>query len=553
MTKKILKSILLAVSAVLAASLVIIMGSLYNYFGGVQQTQLKDQLLLAAGAVEQGGQQMLPALQTSRYRLTLVAADGSVLYDSAADTATLENHADRKEIKEALQTGEGESVRYSNTLLQKTVYEAHRLKNGTVLRIAAARSTIWLLILGMLQPILIVLFLALLFSWLLASRLAKKIVRPLNELDLEHPTENDTYEELAPLLSRMNLQQKKIRAQLLQLQQKKDEFAQITGYMNEGLVLLDDKASVVSINPAAARLFNTEGDFSGQSFLTVDRSHELSKAIQKALQQGHSAVELERNGRQYRCDISRIVSQNATLGAVLLLFDVTEQALAERTRREFTANVSHELKTPLQGIIGSAELIENNMVKPEDLPHFAGMLRKEATQLLALIEDIIRLSRLDEGAPMPREQVELNALAESAVAEQQGPAQQKQVTVTVQGSPVTVNGVRPLLQEVLHNLCENAVKYNVPGGSVTVTTQSTGQNAVITVADTGIGIAPEHQSRVFERFYRVDKSHSKASGGTGLGLSIVKHAVQYHNGTVTLQSTPGKGTVFTVTLPLKAK
>lgn len=553
MTKKILKSILLAVSAVLAASLVIIMGSLYNYFGGVQQTQLKDQLLLAAGAVEQGGQQMLPALQTSRYRLTLVAADGSVLYDSAADAATLENHADRKEIKEALQTGEGESVRYSNTLLQKTVYEAHRLKNGTVLRIAAARSTIWLLILGMLQPILIVLFLALLFSWLLASRLAKKIVRPLNELDLEHPTENDTYEELAPLLSRMNLQQKKIRAQLLQLQQKRDEFAQITGYMNEGLVLLDDKASVVSINPAAARLFNAEGNFSGQSFLTVDRSHELSAAIQKALQQGHSAVELERNGRQYRCDISRIVSQNATLGAVLLLFDVTEQALAERTRREFTANVSHELKTPLQGIIGSAELIENNMVKPEDLPHFAGMLRKEATRLLALIEDIIRLSRLDEGAPMPREQVELNALAESAVAELQGPAQQKQVTVTVQGSPVTVNGVRPLLQEVLHNLCENAVKYNVPGGSVTVTTQSTGQNAVITVADTGIGIAPEHQSRVFERFYRVDKSHSKASGGTGLGLSIVKHAVQYHNGTVTLQSTPGKGTVFTVTLPLKAK
>ena len=553
MTKKILKSILLAVSAVLAASLVIIMGSLYNYFGGVQQTQLKDQLLLAAGAVEQGGQQMLPALQTSRYRLTLVAADGSVLYDSAADAATLENHADRKEIKEALQTGEGESVRYSNTLLQKTVYEAHRLKNGTVLRIAAARSTIWLLILGMLQPILIVLFLALLFSWLLASRLAKKIVRPLNELDLEHPTENDTYEELAPLLSRMNLQQKKIRAQLLQLQQKKDEFAQITGYMNEGLVLLDDKASVVSINPAAARLFNAEGDFSGQSFLTVDRSHELRAAIQKALQQGHSAVELKRNGRQYRCDISRIVSQNATLGAVLLLFDVTEQALAERTRREFTANVSHELKTPLQGIIGSAELIENNMVKPEDLPHFAGMLRKEATRLLALIEDIIRLSRLDEGAPMPREQVELNALAESAVAELQGPAQQKQVTVTVQGSPVTVNSVRPLLQEVLHNLCENAVKYNVPGGSVTVTTQSTGQNAVITVADTGIGIAPEHQSRVFERFYRVDKSHSKASGGTGLGLSIVKHAVQYHNGTVTLQSTPGKGTVFTVTLPLKAK
>ena len=553
MTKKILKSILLAVSAVLATSLVIIMGSLYNYFGGVQQTQLKDQLLLAAGAVEQGGQQMLPALQTSRYRLTLVAADGSVLYDSAADAATLENHADRKEIKEALQTGEGESVRYSNTLLQKTVYEAHRLKNGTVLRIAAARSTIWLLILGMLQPILIVLFLALLFSWLLASRLAKKIVRPLNELDLEHPTENDTYEELAPLLSRMNLQQKKIRAQLLQLQQKKDEFAQITGYMNEGLVLLDDKASVVSINPAAARLFNAEGDFSGQSFLTVDRSHELSAAIQKAQQERHSAVELERNGRQYRCDISRIVSQNATLGAVLLLFDATEQALAERSRREFTANVSHELKTPLQGIIGSAELIENNMVKPEDLPHFAGMLRKEATRLLALIEDIIRLSRLDEGAPMPREQVELNALAKSAVAEQQGPAQQKQVTVTVQGSPVTVNGVRPLLQEVLHNLCENAVKYNVPGGSVTVTTQSTGQNAVITVADTGIGIAPEHQSRVFERFYRVDKSHSKATGGTGLGLSIVKHSVQYHNGTVALQSTPGKGTVFTVTLPLKAE
>lgn len=549
MTKKILKSILLAVGAVLAASLVIIMGSLYSYFGSVQQTQLKEELLMAANAVEQGGRQMLPALQTQRCRLTLVAADGSVLYDSQASTEKLENHADRKEIREALQTGEGESVRYSSTLLQKTVYEAHRLKDGTVLRISTARSTVWLLLLGMLQPVLIVLFFALLFSWLLAGRLAKKIVRPLNELDLAHPTENETYEELAPLLSRINLQQKKIRTQLLQLQQKKDEFAQITGYMNEGLVLLDDKINVVSMNPAATRLFGVEGPCSGQSFLTVDRSHELSEAIQQALQGGRSVVELERQGRQYRCDISRIVSQGATLGAVLLLFDVTEQAMAERSRREFTANVSHELKTPLQGMIGSAELIENNMVKPEDLPHFAGMLRQEATRLLALIEDIIRLSRLDEGAPMPKEQVELKALAESTVAELQNRAKQ-QVTVAVEGSPVTVTGVRALLQELLHNLCENAVKYNKPGGSVTVTVARQQNNAVLTVADTGIGIAPEHCSRVFERFYRVDKSRSKASGGTGLGLSIVKHAVQYHHGTIALESTPGQGTVFTVTLPL---
>ena len=504
MTKKIFQSILLVAGAVLLASLLIIMGFLYDYFGGVEENQLRDELSLAAAAVEDGGTDYLSQLTADRYRLTWIAADGSVLYDTKTDAESLENHASRAEVSQALTTGTGESTRYSSTLMEKTMYYA---------------------------------------------QLSRRIVDPLNSLDLEHPLDNDAYEELSPLLKRIHRQHVEIQTQLRELREKTDEFTQVTGSMREGLVLLDEHDSILSINAAAQALFGADAQCVGRDFLTIERSHELSAAIQAAVVDGHSEVRAERAGRVYQFDISRITSDGQFLGTVILAFDITEQEFAERNRREFTANVSHELKTPLQGIIGSAELIENGMVKPDDLPRFVGHIHAEAARLVTLIDDIIRLSQLDEGDAMPTEPVDLLAVSQEAAENLQDAAAARGVTVGVTGQPAVIPGVRRLIYEIVYNLCDNAIKYNRDGGRVDVTVAAGADGSSITVADTGIGIAPEHQGRVFERFYRVDKSHSKASGGTGLGLSIVKHAVQYHHGRIELESTPGTGTTIRVVFP----
>jgi len=549
MTKKIFQSILLVAGAVLLASLLIIMGFLYDYFGGVEENQLRDELSLAAAAVENGGTDYLSQLTADRYRLTWIAADGSVLYDTKTDAESLENHASRAEVSQALTTGTGESTRYSSTLMEKTMYYAQRLADGTVLRISISRATVGMIAVGMIQPLLIVLIVALILSGLLARRLSRRIVDPLNSLDLEHPLENDAYEELSPLLKRIHRQHVEIQTQLRELHEKTDEFTQVTGSMREGLVLLDEHGSILSINAAAQALFGADAQCVGRDFLTIERSHEISAAIQAAVADGHSEVRAERAGRVYQLDISRITSDGKFLGTVILAFDITEQEFAERNRREFTANVSHELKTPLQGIIGSAELIENGMVKPDDLPRFVGHIHAEAARLVTLIDDIIRLSQLDEGDAMPTEPVDLLAVSQEAAENLQDAAAARGVTVGVTGQPAVIPGVRRLIYEIVYNLCDNAIKYNRDGGRVDVTVAAVADGSSITVADTGIGIAPEHQGRVFERFYRVDKSHSKASGGTGLGLSIVKHAVQYHHGRIELESTPGTGTTIRVVFP----
>ena len=549
MTKKIFQSILLVAGCVLLASLLIIMGFLYDYFGGVEENQLRDELSLAAAAVEDGGTDYLSQLTADRYRLTWIAADGSVLYDTRTDAESLENHASRAEVSQALATGIGESTRYSSTLMEKTMYYAQRLDDGTVLRISISRATVGMIAVGMIQPLLIVLIVALILSGLLARRLSRRIVDPLNSLDLEHPLDNDAYEELSPLLKRIHHQHVEIQTQLRELREKTDEFTQITGSMREGLVLLDEHGSILSINAAAQALFGADAQCVGRDFLTIERSHEISAAIQAAAADGHSEVRAERAGRVYQFDISRITSDGKLLGTVILAFDITEQEFAEQNRREFTANVSHELKTPLQGIIGSAELIENGMVKPEDLPRFVGHIHAEAARLVTLIDDIIRLSQLDEGDAMPTEPVDLLAVSQEAAENLHDAAAARNVTVSVTGQPAVLPGVRRLIYEIVYNLCDNAIKYNRDGGRVDVTVAADAGGSSITVADTGIGIAPEHQSRVFERFYRVDKSHSKASGGTGLGLSIVKHAVQYHHGRIELESTPGTGTTIRVVFP----
>ena len=551
MTSKIFKSILTVAIAVLLASLVVIIGALYPYFGGVQEAQLRDELSLAAEATEQLGESYLSNVDSNRYRLTWVGTDGTVIFDSHADAASMENHAAREEIKEALVSGTGSSTRHSSTLTEQTIYEATRLNDGSALRISVSRATALVLVLGMLQPILIVLVIAIVLSAWLAHSMAKRVVEPLNKLNLEKPMENDVYEELSPLLRRIHAQHKEIKFQMNALKRKQDEFDQITGNMKEALVLLDNTGRIISINPAAKALFGAGSTCVGEDFLTIDRKQNMRVALDEANTQGHADFHTKKNGREYQFDLSRIDSDGNNHGMVILAFDITEQVNAEKHRQEFTANVSHELKTPLQSIIGSAELMENGIGKEEDIPRFVGHIRKEASRLVYLIDDIIRLSQLDEGDEMPHEDVSLRVLSEEICETLADAAKLKDVSLEVTGDDGVINGVRRLLYEVVYNLCDNAIKYNNPGGKVEVAIVEQQGTVKISVSDTGIGIAPEHQDKVFERFYRVDKSHSKQSGGTGLGLSIVKHAVQYHHGKITVESELNKGTTISVLFDTK--
>ena len=542
MTSKIFRSTVFVAVVVLLCSLGIVIGVLYNHFTGVQVEQLKDELSLAVTGTEQYGNAFLENVEADRFRVTWIDTDGTVLFDTQVDQTTMENHADREEVQEAFETGSGSAVRNSSTLTEQTYYEARRLSDGTVLRISANQASAWALMMDLLWPIILIAVLAIVLSALLARRMAKNIVEPLNKLNLEQPLSNNTYEELSPLLRRINQQNLQINAQMRKLQRKTDEFIQITSNMQEGLVVLDKETHIRSINSAAMKIFQTEETCVGCSFFQVNRSNALRQVLNDALDRDHGSAVLELGGRAYRFDMSSIQSDGNLLGAVILAVDVTESQNAEQMRREFSANVSHELKTPLQGIIGSAELLESGMVKTEDAPRFVGHIRKEASRLVNLIEDIIRLSQLDEGVELPKENVDMLELAEDVKAILKASAAGKQVTVHVTGTGFSVEGVRRMLQEILYNLCDNAIKYNVPGGCVHIHVESN----KLTVSDTGIGIPSEHKDRIFERFYRVDKSHSKASGGTGLGLSIVKHAVAYHKAEISLESTPGKGTTITI-------
>ena len=548
MTSKIFRSTVFVAVVVLLCSLGIVMGVLYNHFTGVQVQQLKDELSLAVTGTEQYGNAFLENVEADRFRVTWIDTDGTVLFDTRVDESTMENHADREEIREAFEIGFGSAVRNSSTLTEQTYYEARRLTDGTVLRISANQASAWALMMDLLWPIILIALVAIGLSALLARRMAENIVEPLNKLNLEHPLANDTYEELSPLLRRINQQHLQIDAQMRKLQRKTDEFIQITSHMQEGLVVLDKETHIRSINSAAMKIFHAEESCVGSSFFQINRSNALRQALNGALDHGHGSTVQELEGRAFRFDMSSIQSDGNLLGAVILAVDVTESQNAEQMRREFSANVSHELKTPLQGIIGSAELLESGMVKAEDTPRFVGHIRKEASRLVNLIEDIIRLSQLDEGVDLPTEQVDMLALAEEVKTILSTSAAEKNVKINVTGKGFAIKGVRRMVQELLYNLCDNAIKYNVPGGSVTIHAE----NNRLIVCDTGIGIPSEHQSRIFERFYRVDKSHSKASGGTGLGLSIVKHAAAYHKAEIHLESTPGKGTAITVLFDTKA-
>lgn len=549
MTKKIFHSILLVACTVLLACYLVILTSLNDYFTSLRKSQLKTQLSFASTAVEDEGIEYLKNLENGEYRLTLIDTDGTVLYDTNADAATMENHSDRREFQEAFLSGYGESHRYSRTLTEQTYYFAKKLSDDRVLRISTSQVTIVSLLLGMLQPLLVITFLAILLSVFLAKRASRNLVKPLNNLDLNDPLSNDVYEELSPLLRHMAQQNKQIALQMDELSRSQNEFNAITSNMSEGLIVLNKDGVVVSLNTAARKIFEAEEDSIGKDFLTIDRTPEISRAIKETLSGKKQELEYEKNGRNYDLCINKIVEKDEVIGVLLLAIDNTEKIQAEQNRREFTANVSHELKTPLQSIIGSADLIESGLVKPEDMPRFIGHIKTDAARLVSLVSDIIRLSQLDENTEMNWETVDALSVAKEAL-EMVGPiAESRNISLTIKGEPAPLTSVHKLLYDIIYNLCDNAVKYNKEGGFVKVDVKTAGDKVQIAVSDNGVGIAPADQSRVFERFYRVDKSHSRESGGTGLGLSIVKHAVAYLKGSISLESTLGKGTTITVSFP----
>lgn len=549
MTKKIFHSILLVACTVLLACYLVILTSLNDYFTSLRKSQLKTQLSFASTAVEDEGIEYLKNLENGEYRLTLIDTDGTVLYDTNADAATMENHSDRREFQEAFLSGYGESHRYSRTLTEQTYYFAKKLSDDRVLRISTSQVTIVSLLLGMLQPLLVIAFLAILLSVFLAKRASRNLVKPLNNLDLNDPLSNDVYEELSPLLRHMAQQNKQIALQMDELSRSQNEFNAITSNMSEGLIVLNKDGVVVSLNTAARKIFEAEEDSIGKDFLTIDRTPEISRAIKETLSGKKQELEYEKNGRNYDLCINQIVEKDEVIGVLLLAIDNTEKIQAEQNRREFTANVSHELKTPLQSIIGSADLIESGLVKPEDMPRFIGHIKTDAARLVSLVSDIIRLSQLDENTEMNWENVDALSIAKEAL-EMVGPiAESRNISLTIKGEPAPLTSVHKLLYDIIYNLCDNAVKYNKEGGFVKVDVKTTGDKVQVAVSDNGVGIAPADQSRVFERFYRVDKSHSRESGGTGLGLSIVKHAVAYLKGSISLESTLGKGTTITVSFP----
>ena len=550
MTKRIFRAICLVALAVFLASVTLIMGILYDYFSQVQQDQLRIEAGLAARGVEENGAAYFDGLDTQSYRITWIGADGTVLFDSDSDASTMENHLEREEVKQAMASGYGHSARYSSTLMERLLYSAQRLEDGSVIRLAITQNSVLTIMLGLIQPVLLVSLVAVILALALASRVSKTVVRPLNELNLDEPLNNEGFDELSPLLRRIDSQQRQLKGQALELKQKKDEFLAVTSNMSEGLVLLNSSGTILSINNAALTILDADKSCVGQDILTVNRSLEMQKLLEEARTGQRSETKLCLTGREYQLDASPIISGGNIGGVALLLFDITERENAEQLRREFTANVSHELKTPLHSISGCAELMKNGMVKPEDTVRFAGQIYSEAQRLINLIEDILRLSRLDEGAEdMQRERIDLYALSGSVIDSLGNEAKENKITLELCGGPAFIWGVRQLVSGMIYNLLDNAIKYNKANGSVKLSVSNEGEFSVVKVSDTGIGIPPEHQSRVFERFYRVDKSHSKEVGGTGLGLSIVKHSAMVHNAKIDLQSTPGKGTSITVRFP----
>ena len=553
MTRKIFQSMIAVVVSVLLLSLALITGVLYEHF----ESAMLDQMRTTASFVEQGvkedGMKYLDEMSSSQCRITWIEADGTVKFDNRSDPSTMENHADRAEVKEALENESGTSIRRSSTLSEHTLYYAKRMQDGTVLRLAMSQRSVLFLMGGMISPVVFIFLAACALAGVLSYRVSKKIVKPLGSIDLQHPEQMETYDELSPFLQRIAAQNREIRSQMEEIRKQQQEFSMITENMSEGLFVVDRNYQILSYNRSAVRIFGMAPESVPENLLAVNRSEGFRSVVDSALKGRHAQENLELDGRVYQIIASPVCQQEDALdlvGAVILTLDVTEKEAQEQYRREFTANVSHELKTPLTSISGIAEIIRNGIVRPEDIPHFAGKIYDESQRLITLIGDIIKLSRLDENqVPMERESVDLLETARDVVQQLASVARKNGVTLVTNGSHGVVNGVRQVLGEMVYNLCENAVKYNRPGGRVWVDVRQAADHVELCVKDTGIGIPAAEQGRIFERFYRVDKSHSKAVGGTGLGLSIVKHGAALHHAAIHVDSEPGEGTAITLTFP----
>ena len=546
MTKKIFRTILAVGIAVILLSTALFCTVLLRHYTTRVFDELEMEAALAARGVELEGADYLAGLDPQN-RVTWISGDGSVLYDSRADAGAMENHLEREEVQEALSGQVGEAERYSDTLSTRTLYVALPLSDGSVLRVASDQSSVVSLVVELIPSLVLVLILTIALGALLAYRLSRAIIRPILALDLSHPEDCDTYEELTPLLRRIHSQSETIQSQMEELERQRSEFTAITENMSEGFLLMDSRTNLLSCNSSALRLLDAPRAEVGESVLHLNRTEAFRRVVDEALQGRHSEALLERGDKCYQLLANCVQREGQVVGAVIAILDVTERESREALRREFTANVSHELKTPLTSISGFAELMKAGTVPPETVPEFAGDIYREAQRLITLVEDIIHLSQLDEDlVPLERGAVDLFAVARDVVQRLTPAAERAGVALTLTGGETVVEGVRQVLDEMVANLVDNAIKYNRPGGSVAVEVTVAEGKPRLTVRDTGIGIPAAHQERVFERFYRVDKSHSKEVGGTGLGLSIVKHAAAYHNASVSLESTEGVGTTVTV-------
>lgn len=550
MTKRIFTSIILASVIVLLASGGLTMGVLYNHFGNQLEEELRTEAEFLSIAVENEGMGAFDSIPSEAERITYIDTDGTVLFDNRSNADDMENHLDREEIQEAMEDGSGMAVRESDTLSQRTLYYALRLADGTVLRVSSTQYSLPGLLGGMIQPLLIILVLMLILAGFLASRLAKNIVNPLNRLDLDHPEENQTYEEVAPLLTKINRQQKSLQAEIADAKRQQEEFSIITDNMEEGFLVIDSHTEVLSYNSSALRLLGAREQDARQSVLALNRSESFQRTVEKVLGGQHVISNQEFQGITCQVAANPVFQEGKVTGAVILILDVTEKMKGEQMRREFTANVSHELKTPLTSISGFAEIINDGFVKPEDTKKFAGRIFKEAQRLITLVNDVIKISQLDEGKlPYEKEEVDLYEAVRETFLRIEDHAKAEGVHLYLYGPHIKSNTVKTILDEIIYNLCDNGIKYNKKGGSLTVTISQEGEKPVVTVEDTGIGISEEDQKRIFERFYRVDKSHSKAIGGTGLGLSIVKHGTMFLGADMKVESTLGEGSKFTLILP----
>ncbi len=546
MVNKIFRSNFFTSMFILLISFCLIFGVLFSYFEAQMFKELESEAGYISYAVKNEDTDFINNFSEKGKRITLVSSDGTVLADTSANADELENHADRKEIADAIKNGKGTSSRYSDTLMQKTLYYAEKLDNGIILRVSTMQNSVVIILLGLLQPLIIIIVLALIISVFLSYRLSKAIIKPINELDLDNPAANETYEELTPLLKKMSAQKKIINRQIKEAEQKQEEFKLITDNMSEGLLVIDKDANVLSYNQSVIRLLEVS-DVRESSVLAFNRSKGFRNVVEKALLGERTESNISHDENTYNLIANPVYENDKIIGAVIVIIDITESVKREQLRQEFTSNVSHELKTPLTSISGFAEMMKSGGTPDETVIDFSTAIYDEAQRLITLVSDIMKISELDEGAvPATQENVDIYELSEDIVKRLTPIAEKRNISFSLIGETAKVYGVRKILDEMIYNLCDNAIKYNKENGIVDVIINRAGGKTSVTVRDTGIGIPTSEQNRVFERFYRVDKSHSKFVGGTGLGLAIVKHAAAYHGAEVSLESTEGKGTSVTI-------